>query len=1240
MPFTFEQVFLSALIFYFLVHFFTCTAEISHLKRTMFKVPEPLEKKIPLAQHIKAHRYDIARTKLNLVEVTITTLVILALTKFHGIDYLSELLMDQVGDQFAFHWMLPALIAFIFLIVDLPFTWQKEFRLREAYGYTRESQSQWFSQLALTSIIGWFSILPILWVGLWFWRQSGAEWWIIGWILFSIYLIFPLHLAQRLRYFFKPSMASEVTNPELVERFKEMGNRAGIGIKEIRVTRAEHDDDLPPAFAFGHRKGVRIFIRHNVLKQLSDDNLMAIGAHALARNLSHMYFQAWLVCSLVGLFVFMFLAWLAPQSWFLDEIGFKAIGPGPYYGSLISFAMVALPVLLFPFKLPMDAFLRHLIFRSDLFALRYAGLSSISNALIELTPSPMRHSCITLEFFDLLFSHEPSIMARLSRVKHNYQVMKGYHTNEDHLSSHLELRQHVENVERALQAYNAQQRLIESEKEDLQEQLSARKKEAELIAKAEAERASVTQPFGAFKDQDIENATQQDNTLHRTYGMGLLRGFFDLISQSLKIFVKPKSHREATLNVPSSIELEDGLKIDSNEQANNKTTSGSMSSSIPENVSSPQSSETPAITIKVTTTHSAQPQIETETTLVNKEVANVATEHNAEAVNKLIANNEKQNDSVQHEKVIAKTENTDSEFNDNKTDTRATSNALDIQGPSVPTVSSMEIADASVANLEKAESTPIDIKDEGLSELSKDDLTGGEDSIPNKNAEPIHTVPTDTALTEMSDVKNGVLVAQISSITNDSEGPVISDSDATHQLLPEMARLMQKQSTDESSTAETTTPEEKVGTASSEEKTEEKPKRKRTSRSKTSATSDKSSSTEGAEKPKRTRTTKTTTVTRKRIKKAESTEVDQASQEVTNTDTPSIDIAEDQVATPKTTRSATKSTTRKTTRKKTQEVVPENTQADGESSSSNASSETVDSTVEVVTKPKRTRSTTKSTTRKTTQKKAEEVTPENTQADGEGSSNNASTETVDSTVEAVTKPKRTRSTTKSTTRKATQKKTEEVTPENTQADGEGSSSNASSETIDGSVEVATKPKRTRSTTKNTTRKTTRKKVEEVNQEDTQPDGDTISSNTPIETIDTTVEVTTKPKRKRSTTKSTTTRSTRKKALEVTPEVDNHSTSVSEDGVEVTEEAVTKPKRTRSTTKTTTRKTPVRKATRKNVEDTAVTNDQLEAINEGEELGDTAKDEVTQPQQILATTKKKTEMEPAIELTEDNNEQAQ
>ena len=77
MTFTFAQVFLAALCFYFLVHSVTCLAEIIHLKRTIHEVPEPLREKITLPQHKKAAHYDIARTKLNWLEVTVTTLLII-----------------------------------------------------------------------------------------------------------------------------------------------------------------------------------------------------------------------------------------------------------------------------------------------------------------------------------------------------------------------------------------------------------------------------------------------------------------------------------------------------------------------------------------------------------------------------------------------------------------------------------------------------------------------------------------------------------------------------------------------------------------------------------------------------------------------------------------------------------------------------------------------------------------------------------------------------------------------------------------------------------------------------------------------------------------------------------------------------------------------------------------------------------------------------------------------------------
>ena len=462
MTFTFAQVFLAALCFYFLVHSLTCLAEIIHLRRTINAVPEPLRKKITLAQHQKAAHYDIARTKLNWLEVTVTTALIVYLTAGNGINNISDWLMGMVGDQFAFHWMLPASIGLIFVLFDLPFCWYKEFRLKEAYGYTREASARWVKKYVLNTLLGWVAVLPVLWIGLFLWQESGAMWWIYGWVIFCFYLIFLLDLYHRLTYFFKPSRAKPADNTQLRELIDSLGKNAGLNITDVRVAKARDDALLPPAFAFGHKNNVRLFFRRDIYERLSPINLQAIAAHALARNSSHMYLQAWLICAAAGFIVFAFLAWFAPQSWFLDEIGLRVYGPGPYYGSVLTFAIVALPVLLFPFRLPLDAFLRHLIFASDTFAMKHTGLKSTVNALIELIPAPMRHSSVTLGFFDLLFSHEPSLMARITKVQHNYAEFEEKRRHAAKRAESLQVKQ-LENVTAALNTLekeNAQENTV------------------------------------------------------------------------------------------------------------------------------------------------------------------------------------------------------------------------------------------------------------------------------------------------------------------------------------------------------------------------------------------------------------------------------------------------------------------------------------------------------------------------------------------------------------------------------------------------------------------------------------------------------------------------------------------------------------------------------------------------------------------------------------------------------------
>lgn len=528
MTFTFAQVFLAALCFYFLVHSITCLAEIIHLKRTIHEVPEPLRKKITLAQHTKAAHYDIARTKLNWLEVTVTTVLIVYLTAGNGINTISDWLMATVGDQFAFHWMLPASIGLIFVLIDLPFCWYKEFRLREAFGYTQQTPSSWFKNYCLITLLGWITVLPILWLGLFLWQNSGSLWWILGWAIFAIYLIFALNLAHRLMYFFKPTRAQLAQNEELKASIDALGEKAGLTIGEIRLTHSSDKEDLPPAFAFGHRQNVRLFFRHDIYERMTLDDLKAIAAHALSRNLSHMYFQAWFMCALAAFFVFAFLAWFAPQSWFLDEIGFRVYGPGPYYGSVLTFAIVALPVLLFPFKLPMDAFLRHLIFASDTFAMKYTGLKVTVNSLIELFPTPMRHSSVTLGFFDLLFSHEPSLMARIQRVEEKSQELDQARQQEAQRNDSLTVLHQLENVSSALVS-KQEHKVMEAEARDKHRLELNRKFEAALVQRAQFDpTAKAALPLNSYKDPEYEEALKDlsaSNNKHPMYGKSLWEGF-------------------------------------------------------------------------------------------------------------------------------------------------------------------------------------------------------------------------------------------------------------------------------------------------------------------------------------------------------------------------------------------------------------------------------------------------------------------------------------------------------------------------------------------------------------------------------------------------------------------------------------------------------------------------------------------------------------------------------------------
>lgn len=417
MSFTFAQIFLASLAFFVLLHTVVCIAEIRHLKHHSKSVPEEFQSHLSFALHKKNIVYDLARTRLNCLEAWVTSAVVLFLTVGGIINHISDFLLEHIGDGFAFHWMLPSIVAFILILSDLPFYWFKAFRLRESYGYLRISPIQWLLRYLSLTFLGFIAVLPVLWILLFLWRHTGTAWWIIGWVIFCFYSLFSLNLATRLSYWLFHRKSIGTISKETLQLLEQFSQDTQTHICSTSVCRPEDNDKLPPVFAFGTRNNIALFIRHDVHKNFTGPHLRYLVAHAIARNRSHMYLQSWFVTILLGLGVFLFLKWLAPQSWFMDELGFRVYGPGPYYGPLLSFVLVALPMFIFPLKLLLDWFLRHQIIKSDQFAVRQTDSKTMKEALVRLLPRPLRHSVCTLGLFDLLFSHEPSITLRLSLAR-------------------------------------------------------------------------------------------------------------------------------------------------------------------------------------------------------------------------------------------------------------------------------------------------------------------------------------------------------------------------------------------------------------------------------------------------------------------------------------------------------------------------------------------------------------------------------------------------------------------------------------------------------------------------------------------------------------------------------------------------------------------------------------------------------------------------------------------------------
>ncbi len=380
------------------------------------QVPAQFSQTISLESHQRAAKYTIAKTQLGFVDLLLGVLLTIAFTLLGGVQYLSDFASSVLPNS-PFWRQIFIVLSFVVIgmVIDLPLSWYRQFKLEEKFGFNRMSLGLFFSDQLKGILLGVVIGVPLLSAMLWLMQQT-SPWWLWAWLLWTSFTLTMMVIG--------PSLILPLFNkfeplPEgpLHDRVKDLLKRCDFASGGLFVMDGSKRSAHGNAFFTGMGKRRRIVLFDTIIEQLSAPEIEAVLAHELGHfKLKHII-KRLIPTLLLSLPVFWLIAYLMQQTWFYQGLGVTAsLGTNDHQAVALVLFMLAMPAFSYFFEPLGGLTSRKHEFEADAFAAKHAKASDLINALVKLykdnastlTPDPL-HSA----FYD---SH-PSASVRIGRLQ-------------------------------------------------------------------------------------------------------------------------------------------------------------------------------------------------------------------------------------------------------------------------------------------------------------------------------------------------------------------------------------------------------------------------------------------------------------------------------------------------------------------------------------------------------------------------------------------------------------------------------------------------------------------------------------------------------------------------------------------------------------------------------------------------------------------------------------------------------
>jgi STE24 endopeptidase len=374
-------------------------------------VPSAFREHIPLDAHQKAADYTVALTRIGRLDVLLSAVITLAFTLGGGIQWLDTQWSSVIASPLWRGALVILSVMFITLLVDLPLSLWRTFRIEAQFGFNRMTPALFVTDLLKSLAVGLLLGGPMILAVLALMNRAGSLWWLYAWLLWTGFSLivswaYPAFIAPLFNKF------SPLSDESLKVRVEQLLQRCGFASKGIFVVDGSRRSAHGNAYFTGLGANKRIVFFDTLIERLAPTEIEAVLAHELGHFRLHHIRQRLVLSMLFGLAGFALLGALVRWPEFYSALGVQQ----PSAHSALLLLMFVLPAFTF-FLTPVGSWWsRKHEFQADEFAARHADADELVRALVKLyrdNATTLTPDHVHSAFYD---SHPPAPI-RIARLE-------------------------------------------------------------------------------------------------------------------------------------------------------------------------------------------------------------------------------------------------------------------------------------------------------------------------------------------------------------------------------------------------------------------------------------------------------------------------------------------------------------------------------------------------------------------------------------------------------------------------------------------------------------------------------------------------------------------------------------------------------------------------------------------------------------------------------------------------------